>query len=102
SFPPVLVAPFLPAPLAIAQAVDPQFSEAKRLFDSLDYDAALRALDLAITGLEAKPLQDPARREPLPSAYEMRARSKFGLGDQEGARADFVKLLKINAGHALT
>ena len=32
----------------------------------------------------------------------MRARSKFGLGDQEGARADFIALLKINAGHALT
>ena len=80
----------------------PQFTEAKRLFDALDYDAALRALDLAITGLEAKAVNDPARRELLPAAYEMRARSKFGLGDQNGAKADFVALLKINAGHALT
>ncbi len=98
----VLLAAFAPVCPAHAQAVDPQFSEAKRLFDSLDYDAALRALDLAISGLEAKPLQDPARRELLPGAYEMRARSKFGLGDQDGARADFIALLKINAGHALT
>ena len=98
----VMVAALLPVRLAIGQAVDPQFSEAKRLFDSLDYDAALRALDLAITGLEAKAPNDAARREFLPAAYEMRARSKFGLGDQNGARADFVALLKINAGHALT
>ena len=98
----VLVAAMLPARLAIAQAVDPQFTEAKRLFDALDYDAALRALDLAITGLEAKAVNDPARRELLPAAYQMRARSKFGLGDQNGAKADFVALLKINAGHALT
>src|SRR6185436_20287299 len=46
--------------------------------------------------------KDPVRRELLPAAYEMRARSKFGLGDQNGAKADFVALLKINAGHALT
>jgi len=98
----LLSAVLAPARPARAQAVDPQFSEAKRLFDSLDYDAALRALDLAISGLEAKPLQDAARREFLPGAYEMRARSKFGLGDVNGARADFVALLKINAGHALT
>src|SRR5688572_17255041 len=97
-----LLVALAPARTARAQAVDPQFSEAKRLFDSLDYDAALRALDLAISGLEAKPLQDPARRELLPGAYEMRARSKFGLGDQDGARADFIALLKINAGHTLT
>ena len=49
-----------------------------------------------------KAVNDPARRELLPAAYEMRARSKFGLGDQNGAKADFVALLKINAGHALT
>ena len=65
----VLVAAMLPARLAIAQAVDPQFTEAKRLFDALDYDAALRALDLAITGLEAKAVNDPARRELLPAAH---------------------------------
>jgi len=97
----VLIAAVLSPGRAAGQAVDPQFSEAKRLFDALDYDAALRALDLAISGLEAKAPQDPARRELLPAAYEMRARSKFGLGDQNGARADFVALLKANPGHAL-
>jgi hypothetical protein len=88
--------------LAWAQATDPQFAEAKRLFDALDYDSAIRALDLAIVNLEGKPALDPARRELLPQAYEMRARSKFGVGDQAGARADFVSLLKVNPGYALT
>jgi hypothetical protein len=87
---------------ALAQAVDPQYAEAKRLFDALDYESAIRALDVAVAGLEARPPQDPARRELLPSAYEMRARSKFGLGDQAGAKADFISLLKANAGYALT
>ena len=32
----VVVAATLPTRLAIGQAVDPQFSEAKRLFDALD------------------------------------------------------------------
>jgi hypothetical protein len=91
------------APVAaqVAQAADPQYTEAKRLFDALDYDAALRQLDLTIAALEARPITDPVRRELLPSAYEMRARSKFGLGDQNGAKADFIALLKVNAGHAL-
>jgi PDZ domain/PEGA domain len=97
---PTLFAPRMAA--QVTQAADPQYAEAKRLFDALDYDAALRALDLAISGLEARAPQDPVRRELLPSAYEMRARSKFGLGDQNGAKADFVALLKVNAGHALT
>ncbi len=93
----------LAAGLAAGQpAADPQYAEAKRLFDALDYESAVRALDVAIAGLEQRPVQDPVRRELLPNAYEMRARSKFGLGDQVGAKADFIALLKANAGHALT
>jgi hypothetical protein len=84
------------------QGSDPQYLEAKRLFDALDYESAIRALDQAIGGLLARPLPDPVRRSLLPSAYEMRARSKFGLGDQEGARADFVALLRVNPGYVIT
>src|SRR4029453_13027729 len=65
---------------AAAQVVDPQYLEAKRLFDALDYENAVRSLDQVIAPLLARPVQDPARRELLPSAYEMRARSKFALG----------------------
>ncbi len=32
----------------------------------------------------------------------MRARARFGLGDQNGARDDFVALLKADPGHTLT
>lgn len=85
--------------LGRAQGSDPQYLEAKRLFDALDYDSAIRALDQAIGGLLARPLTDPLRRSLLPSAYEMRARSKFGLGDQDGAKADFVALLRVNPGY---
>src|SRR5258705_2603054 len=89
------IACLIPVP-SRAQGSDPQYLEAKRLFDALDYDSAIRALDQAIGGLLARPLPDPVRRSLLPSAYEMRARSKFGLGDQEGAKADLGTLLPVN------
>ena len=82
--------------------IDAQFQEAKRLFDALDYEKAVAALDAAITALEASTPKDAARRDKLASAYEMRARSKFGLGDADGAKADFVQLLKLNAGYSLS
>ncbi len=87
--------------LAAAQAADPLFLEAKRLYDSLDYENAVRALDQSITLLLSGP-QDKDRRALLVSAYEMRARSKFGLGDQDGAAADFTALLKLNPSYTLT
>ena len=81
---------------------DAQFQEARRLFDALDYEKAVAALDAAITALEASTPKDAARRDKLASAYEMRARSKFGLGDQDGAKADFVLLLKTHPSHTLS
>jgi len=87
---------------AYQAAADAQFQEARRLFDSLDYEKAVAALDAAIVALEASTPKDVARRDKLASAYEMRGRSKFGLGDQDGARADFVLLLKLNPSHTLS
>jgi tetratricopeptide (TPR) repeat protein len=84
------------------QQADVQFQEARRLFDALDYEKAVAALDAAIAALEASSPKDAARRDKLASAYEMRARSKFGLGDQDGAKADFVQLLKVNPSHTLS
>src|SRR5580765_74124 len=97
----VLVAVLMPA-VPRAQSGDPQILEAKRLFDALDYENAVRALDQVIATLQARPAQDATRRDLLPSAYEMRGRSKFGLGDPNGAQADFVSLLKANPAYALT
>ena len=96
-----LPAPDVPAP-ARAQVTDPQYLEAKRLFDGLDYDNAIRALDQVIGGLQGRPAQDPVRRALLPSAFEMRGRAKFGLGDQDGAKSDFAALLRINPAYTIS
>lgn len=77
------------------------YQEARRLFDALDYERAVVALDQAITALQAAPA-DATRNERLAGAYEMRARSKFGLGDQDGAKADFTSLLKLAPAHTLS
>ncbi len=82
-----------PAPEAL-------FQEGRRLFDALDYERAVAALDQAITALQAG-AADATRNDRLGAAYEMRARSRFGLGDQDGAKSDFVLLLKLAPGHAL-
>ncbi len=91
------------SPAAQIQTPDPAvlLSQAKQFFDALDYEHALSALDQAIVVLEGKPLQDPLRRS-LPGAYEMRARSRFGLGNEADARADFVALLKADPVYTLT
>ena len=80
---------------------DTLFQEARRLFDALDYERAVVALDQAVAALQAAPA-DAARNERLAGSYEMRARSKFWLGDQDGAKADFVSLLKLAPAHALS
>jgi len=93
-------APTAPPSQAPAAPTEPAYLEGRRLFEALDYENAVRALDHAVAALQASP--DPAGRDLLVSAYEMRARSKFGLGDTNGATADFVSLLQINPAHTLT
>src|SRR5438477_12652757 len=90
-------ATLLGSPAAQIQTPDPAvlLSQAKQFFDALDYEHAVSALDQAIVVLEGRPLQDPVRRG-LPGAYEMRARSRFGLGNEADARADFVALPKAD------
>jgi tetratricopeptide (TPR) repeat protein len=96
-------AAFASPALAQVQTPDPAvlLSQAKQFFDALDYEHAVSALDQAIVVLEGRPLQDPVRRS-LPGAYEMRARSQFGLGKEPEARADFVALLKADPVYTLT
>jgi hypothetical protein len=88
---------------AQVQTPDPAvlLSQAKQFFEALDYEHAVSALDQAIVVLEGRPADDPARRG-LPSAYEMRARSQFGLSKEAEARADFVALLKADPVYTLT
>jgi hypothetical protein len=91
------------APQTAAQAQAEQtYQTAKAQFDNLDYENAVRALDIAIAALLAVSPMDATTRERLASAYEMRGRSKFGLGNPEEARADFVLLLRTNPNYQLT
>jgi Flp pilus assembly protein TadD len=78
------------------------YQQAKTQFDNLDYENAVRQLDLAISALLAIAPRDTTTRERLASAYEMRGRSKFGLGNPDEAKADFVSLLRVDANHQLT
>jgi hypothetical protein len=80
---------------------DALYQDARRLFEALDYEKAVAALDQAVAALQAGAPADASRRERLEAAYEMRARSRFGLGDQDGAKADFILLLKLAPAHAL-
>lgn len=86
-------------PQANAEAL---FQEGRRLFDVLEHDKAVVVLDQAIAAFQAAPGEDPVRRERLAAAYEMRARSKFVLGDRDGSMADFVLLLKLSPGYTLS
>ena len=85
-----------------AGATDALYQDARRLFESLDYENAVRSLDQLIAAMLATPPADVAGRDRLASAYEMRARSKFGLGSPDEARADFVSLLRVNPNYTLT
>jgi len=81
--------------------VDEALSQARRLFDALDYEAAVPALDRAIALMESSAEKDLAVRRSLAAALELRARSHFSLGAVDPARADFRRLLVLEPGHAL-
>ena len=90
------------APSAAQSQAEVVYQQAKAQFDNLDYEAAVRGLDSAITALQLVQPQDATSRDRLASAFEMRGRSKFGLGNPEEARADFIQLLRVNPNHQLT
>jgi len=101
----VLAATFLagPAGRAGVQDVPPdvQLSEARRSFDAAGYEKALATLDTLLPALEARPERDAGTVAMLAAAYELRARTRFALGDAEGARVDFRSLLAVSPGSAL-
>lgn len=85
---------------AVTQDADSVLSEARQLFEALDYEQAVPALDRAIATLEARPDEPGPERAALARAFEMRGRARFGLGDLDGARADFQALLAIQPSFA--
>jgi hypothetical protein len=84
-----------------APAEPPEMAQARTLFDALDYEQAIPMLDRAIMLLEPTALRDPAARKSLVSAYEMRARARFGTGNRDGAVSDFRAVLALNPSFTL-
>ena len=89
---------------APARAQDPasraadELAQARTLFDALDYEHAVPALDRAVAMLEPLVAQQPTVKPSLVAAYEMRARARFGLGDRDGAGTDLTTLLGLEPG----
>ncbi|MEQ1912463.1 MAG: PEGA domain-containing protein, partial [Vicinamibacterales bacterium] len=89
---------------AAAQAPDAevqlQISEVRRHFEALEYEQAIPAADRAVALLQAR--QGDAAKRTLADVLEIRARSRFGIGDVDGARQDFILLFKANPRHLLS
>jgi hypothetical protein len=85
-----------------APSPEAQLQQAKTLFEAVSYEAAAATLDPLIATLEPLVAKDPVAAKLLPAAYELRARSRFGLGNADGANADFRALLKVAPGYVLT
>ena len=83
------------------QGEPPELAQARQMFESLDYERALPLLDRALTLLEAQVARDPSVRPALTAAYGMRARARFGIGNKDGAIADFRSALSIDPGFSL-
>jgi hypothetical protein len=92
----VLVAACAAAVCAHAQvpSLDAQLAQAKTQFEAGDYEPAVATLDALIAALEPLVPKDPVAARLLPPAYELRARTRFQLGNMDGANADFRALLK--------
>jgi PDZ domain/PEGA domain len=83
-----------PQSTAAAQTgtLDLLLDQGKRLFDAFQYDEAVQLFDRLITTIAAG--QTP-RPDLLVQVYELRARSRFALGDTPGTEQDFAALLAI-------
>lgn len=104
----VAIAIVLSGPAIVSEAQDllvratAELEDARRLFDALDYEGAVPALDRAIASFEALLAGEPEARSGLASGYEMRGRARFGLGDTAGAETDFRALLALDPAFAFT
>ncbi len=76
-----------------------QVSEARHHFDALEYEQAIPAADRAVALLQLR--QGDAAKRTLADVLEIRARSRFGINDTDGARQDFILLLKADPQHQL-
>ena len=79
---------------AAQPAGDAALAEAERQFEGFQFAAAIALLDPLIDRLD-RPGSD--RPEILARSLELRGRGAFNLGRAQAARADFVRLLEIDA-----
>ena len=88
-------APAPPARLQAGQsgALDLLFEQGKRLFDQFNYDEAVKIFNQLINAMTVAG-QTP-RQDLLVQTYELRARSRFALGETAGAEQDFAALLGV-------
>jgi PDZ domain/PEGA domain len=90
------------APTGLAQQTEPpELTQARQYFEALDYEQAMPLLDRAIGTLEPQAARDQAVATQLVSAYQMRARARFGTGNRDGAMTDFKAALAIEPGFTL-
>lgn len=73
--------------------------QGKRAFEAFRYDEALPYFDRLVTTLTTG--GQVQRQELLVQGYELRARTRFALGDSSGAEQDFAALLSLNPGFKL-
>lgn len=91
-----------PMPLAGPQAsgtLELLLDQGRRLFDGFQYDQAVPLFDRLILALA--PGGQAQRPDLLAQALELRARSRFALGDAQGAEQDFSSLLALNPAYKL-
>lgn len=84
--------PLPPSAQGSAGNADLLLDQGKRLFEAFQYDQAVPVLDRLIGSLTGGLAQRP---DLLVQAYELRARSRFNLGDSAGTEQDFSALLLI-------
>ncbi|MCC7010208.1 MAG: PEGA domain-containing protein [Acidobacteria bacterium] len=87
------------APQAPAGTLELLLDQGRRLFDAFQYDQALPLFDRLILALS--PGGQASRPDLLTQVLELRARSRFALGDTQGAEQDFSALLALNPGYKL-
>ena len=90
---------FQTAPIAGGQdSVNALVQEARGLFDAFQYEEAISAVTRFI---ESVPPSQQGMEEIVASAYELRARAWFALGDSTKTEADFAALLRVRPEHVV-
>ncbi len=85
------------------KAMRAAFNRARERIDNLDFLGAARELSSIIEPRKDKKIQDLSVEELhlLSTAYDLRGRALFNLGNTRGAEADFTALLRLNPAYPI-